>query len=93
MIEDPSLLTKFDPNPDAVKDAIASLLSTLTGKSNAADAWKELGIDPDDNVAVKVTARGNPRTGTRRQVTDAVTASLVAAGVNPTTSPSTTNVK
>ena len=83
MVEDPSLLTNFDPNPDAVKDAIASLLSILTGKPNAAEAWKELGIEPDDTVAVKVTARGNPRTGTRRQVTDAVTASLVAAGVKP----------
>ncbi len=83
MVEDPSLLTNFDPKPAGVKNAIASLLSTLTGKSNAADAWKELGIDPDDTVAVKVTARGDPRTGTRREVTAAVTASLIAAGVKP----------
>jgi uncharacterized protein (DUF362 family) len=83
MVEDPSLLTNFDPDPTAVKNAVASLLSTLTGKSNAADAWKELGINPNDTVAIKINARGDPRTCTRREVIDAVTATLIAAGVSP----------
>jgi len=83
MVEDPSLLTNFDPDPAAVKNAVASLLSTLTGKSNAADAWKELGINPNDTVAIKINARGDPRTCTRREVIDAVTATLIAAGVSP----------
>ena len=80
-VEDPSLLTNFDPKPDRIKTAVASLLTTLTGKSTPTDAWKDLGINPGDTVAVKVTARGDPRTGTRREVADAVAASLIAAGV------------
>ena len=83
MIEDPSLLTNFDPKPDRIKTAIAALLTTLTEKSTPSEAWQALGISPDDIVAVKVTARGDPRTGTRREVADAVAASLIAAGVKP----------
>jgi len=83
MIEDPSLLTNFDPKPDRIKTAVASLLTTLTGKTTSAEAWKDLGIQPSDSVAVKVTARGDPRTGTRRELADAVTASLIASGVKP----------
>jgi len=83
MIEDPSLLTNFDPKPDRIKTALNSLLTTLTGKSTSNESWKALGINPDDTVAVKVIARGDPRTGTRRELADAVTTSLVAAGVQP----------
>ena len=83
MIEDPSLMTNFDPKPDRIKTAVASLLTTLTGKTTSSEAWKELGIQPSDSVAVKVTARGDPRTGTRRELADAVTASLIASGVKP----------
>ncbi|NCX47449.1 MAG: hypothetical protein EBW82_02340, partial [Verrucomicrobia bacterium] len=83
MIEDPSLLTNFDPKPDRIKTAISALLTTLTEKSTPSEAWQALGISPDDIVAVKVTARGDPRTGTRREVADAVAASLIAAGVKP----------
>jgi len=83
MIEDPSLLTNFDPKPDRIKTALNSLLTTLTGKPTSNESWKDLGINPDDTVAVKVIARGDPRTGTRRELADAVTASLIAAGVQP----------
>jgi len=83
MIEDPSLLTNFDPKPDRIKTALNSLLSTLTGKATSNESWKALGINPDDTVAVKVIARGDPRTGTRRELADAVTASLIASGVQP----------
>lgn len=83
MIEDPSLLTNFDPKPDRIKTALNSLLTTLTGKPTSHESWKDLGINPDDTVAVKVIARGDPRTGTRRELADAVTASLIAAGVQP----------
>jgi hypothetical protein len=77
MVEDPSLITNFDAKPEGVKSAVAALLTTLTGKSTAKEAWQELGITAEDTIAVKVTARGDPRTGTRRQVADAVTASLI----------------
>ncbi len=83
MIEDPSLLTNFDPKPDRIKTALASLLTTLTDQPTPAEAWKALGINPDDTVAVKVTARGDPRTGTRREVADAVADSLITAGIKP----------
>jgi hypothetical protein len=83
MIEDPSLLTNFDPKPDRIKTALNSLLTTLTGKPTSNESWNDLGINPDDTVAVKVIARGDPRTGTRRELADAVTASLIAAGVQP----------
>ena len=82
-LENPGLLSNYNPDPEGVKTALASLLSTLTGKSNTSDAWKSLGIGPDDVVAIKINARGDGRTSTRRALTDAVTASLVAAGLKP----------
>ena len=82
-LENPSLLNNYNPDPEGVKNALTSLLSTLTGKSTAADAWKSLGISSDDIVAIKINARGDGRTSTRRAVTDAVTASLIAAGLKP----------
>ena len=82
-LENPNLLNNYDPKPDAVKTAVAQLLTTLTGKDKPADAWKDLGIAPDDTVAVKIAALGDPRTSTSREVVDAVTASLSEAGVKP----------
>ena len=82
-LENPSLLNNYDPDPEGVRNALASLLSTLTGKPTATDAWKALGIGPNDIVAIKINARGDGRTSTRRALTDAVTASLIAAGLKP----------
>jgi uncharacterized protein (DUF362 family) len=82
-LENPNLLTNYDPKPEAVKEAVAKLLTTLTGKDQLADAWKDLGLEPGDTVAVKIAALGDRRTSTSQEVIAAVTASLVAAGVNP----------
>ena len=80
-LENPNLLNNYDPKPEAVKKAVASLLTTLTGKDKPADAWKDLGISPDDTVAVKIAALGDPRTSTSKEVVKAVTDSLTDAGV------------
>ncbi len=82
-LENPNLLNNYDPKPDAVKDAIAKLLTTLTEKDKPADAWKDLGITADDTVAVKIAALGDPRTSTSKEVVNAVTDSLINAGVKP----------
>jgi len=82
-LENPNLLNNYDPKPEAVKKAVASLLTTLTGKEKPADAWKDLGISDDDTVAVKIAALGDARTSTSKEVVDAVTASLIDAGVKP----------
>lgn len=82
-LENPNLLNNYDPKPEAVKTAVASLLTTLTGKDKPADAWKDLGISPENTVAVKIAALGDPRTSTSKEVVDAVTGSLVEAGVKP----------
>ena len=82
-LENPNLLNNYDPKPDAVKDAVAKLLATLTGKDQPADVWKELGLEPDDTVAVKIAALGDARTSTSREVINAVTDSLTDAGVKP----------
>jgi uncharacterized protein (DUF362 family) len=82
-LENPNLLNNYDPKPGAVKDAIAKLLTTLTGKEKAADAWKDLGISDDDTVAVKIAALGDARTSTSQEVVNAVTDSLIDAGVKP----------
>jgi len=82
-LENPNLLNNYDPDPEGVKNALSSLLTTLTGKSTTTDAWKSLGIGPDDVVAIKINARGDVRTSTRRSLTDAVTASLIATGLKP----------
>jgi uncharacterized protein (DUF362 family) len=82
-LENPNLLNNYDPKPDAVKDAVARLLTTLTGKDKPADAWKDLGISDDDTVAVKIAALGDARTSTSQEVVNAVTDSLIDAGVKP----------
>jgi len=82
-LENPNLLDNYDPKPEPVKKAVASLLTTLTGKEKPADAWKDLGIAPDDTVAVKIAALGDARTSTAQEVVNAVTASLAEAGVKP----------
>ena len=70
-LENPSLLNNYNPDPEGVKNALASLLTTLTGKSTPTDAWKSIGIGPDDIVAIKINARGDGRTSTRRALSDA----------------------
>ena len=82
-LENPDLLNNYDPKPEAVKDAVAKLLTTLTGKDKPADAWKDLGISDDDTVAVKIAALGDARTSTSQEVVNAVTESLIDAGVKP----------
>ena len=82
-LENPNLLNNYDPKPGAVKDAVAKLLTTLTGEAKPADAWKDLGISPDDTVAVKIAALGDARTSTSQEVVNAVTDSLTDAGVKP----------
>ena len=82
-LENPNLLNNYDPKPEPVKKAVASLLTTLTGKDKPADAWKDLGVSPGDTVAVKIAALGDTRTSTAQEVVNAVTASLVDAGVQP----------
>ncbi len=82
-LENPNLLNNYDPKPDAVKEAVAKLLTTLTGKDKPADAWKDLGISDDDTVAVKIAALGDARTSTSQEVVNAVTDSLIGAGVKP----------
>ena len=82
-LENPGLLDNYNPKPEAVKTAVDSLLCGLTGMKRPADAWKKLGISPDNTVAVKIAALGDPQTSTAREVLQAVTDSLVQAGVNP----------
>ena len=82
-LENPNLLNNYDPKAEAVKAAVATLLSTLTGKDKPTDVWKAIGISPDDTVAVKIAALGDARTSTSQEVVNAVTASLTEAGVKP----------
>jgi len=82
-LENPNLLNNYDPKPDAVKKAVDSLLAALTGKEKSEDAWQEIGITSDDTVAIKIAALGDPRTSTSEEVVNAVTDSLIDAGVKP----------
>jgi len=82
-LENPNLLNNYDPRPEPVKKAITSLLATLTNKEKPEEIWKEIGISPEDTVAVKIAALGDPRTSTSQEVINAVTASLIEAGVKP----------
>jgi len=82
-LENPNLLNNYDPNPAAVKEAITKLLATLTGEDKPAEIWKNLGLESDDTVAVKIAALGDARTSTSQEVVNAVTDSLTDAGVKP----------
>jgi len=70
-------------NAAAVKEMVHAVVCKLSGKDKPADAWKDLGISDDDTVAVKIAALGDARTSTSQEVVNAVTDSLIDAGVKP----------
>jgi hypothetical protein len=63
-------------NREVLKTMLDSVLTRLTGKASARDAWHSL-LKPDDTIGLVPTSHLNP---THQEVVEAVKSSLVAAG-------------
>ncbi|HUU37460.1 MAG TPA: DUF362 domain-containing protein [Candidatus Desulfaltia sp.] len=63
-------------NTDVLKTVLDDVLTRVTGKSTAKDAWQSL-LKPDDTVGLVDTPHLNP---THKEVVNAVKSSLIAAG-------------
>ena len=68
------------PDPARVRQAVDALVTRLTGKAAAADAWASF-AGAGDVVGILPDLFGGPRLRTRRVVVDAVVKGLRAAGV------------
>ncbi len=77
--EDASVLPSGRPNPRAVTEMVDTLISALTGRKNATEAWRSL-LHPKDVVGIKVSASGRMASGTRIETALAVIKGLKSAG-------------
>jgi uncharacterized protein (DUF362 family) len=67
-------------NAAVVKNMVDQSVAKLVGKDSAEEAWKSL-FAPNDVVTLKINCLFGPGASTRREVTEAVVAGLLTAGV------------
>lgn len=67
-------------NAGVVKEMVDQCVAKLVGKPTAEEAWKSL-FGPEDVVTVKINCLFGPGASTHREVTEAVVAGLLTAGV------------
>jgi len=79
VVRDPAATRALTAQPDVVAAMVARGVITLTGKTNAAEAWRSL-VQPQDVVGVKVHSSPGSATGTRPVVASAVIRGLLNAG-------------
>ncbi len=68
--------------PDAVRQMVDESITRLTGINDAREAWAAL-FKPEERIAIKVNAFSNSRIWTHVPLVQAVTDSLVEAGLQP----------
>jgi uncharacterized protein (DUF362 family) len=69
-------------DPQVIAEMVNRGMTALTGKANAADAWKAF-FKPGMRVGLKVNLLGRPLLFTAREMTEAVAAGVIGAGVKP----------
>ncbi|MBL9126372.1 MAG: hypothetical protein JNL97_01935, partial [Verrucomicrobiales bacterium] len=79
VVRDPSATRALTAQPDVVAAMVARGITTLTGRTNAADAWRSL-VQPTDVVGGKVHSIPGSASGTRPAVAGAVIRGLLDAG-------------
>ncbi len=81
-VENPAAISDFQPNAAVVQTMVDSGVTTLTGKTNVAAAWRSL-VSTQDVVGIKVFSEAGMLSGTRPAVVAAVIQGLLAAGLPP----------
>lgn len=69
-------------NPEVVKAMVDAGIKTFFGVTSATAAWKRI-VAPGMRVGLKINLLGRPLAYTAPEVTDAVAAGVIAAGVRP----------
>ena len=69
-------------DPEAVAAMFAAGLEAFTGEKSVRAAWSRF-VKPGEKVGLKINLLGRPFLVTAREVTDAVSGSLIASGVPP----------
>ncbi len=82
IVKDPEATDAFRPRTDHVETMVNCAITTLTGKTNAPEAWRSL-VSTQDTVGIKVFSEPGPNSGTRPAVVAAVVKGLLAAGLPP----------
>ncbi|MBI3874683.1 MAG: DUF362 domain-containing protein [Verrucomicrobia bacterium] len=80
IVQDPAALETYTPQPEKIRAMLERGLTLLTGKTNAAAAWRSL-VSTQDCVGIKVFSEPGAISGTRPEVVAAVAEGLLAAGV------------
>lgn len=80
--EAPGVTFQFAPQPAAVSNLVARGLMRLTGSATPREAWHSL-VSTQDTLGIKVFSRPGAISGTRPPVVEAVVASLLGAGWQP----------
>ena len=82
-MERPSVVDRFAVNDAGVRSMFIAALQVYTGQKNLGLAWRQLGVQPNDIVGIKINASLGTVMSTRRCLVDIVVESLLAAGVAP----------
>jgi uncharacterized protein (DUF362 family) len=81
-VESPRVWDGDRRDPDVVATMLEKGLRALTGDATPQAAWRRL-FQPGMRVGLKVNLLGRPHIYTARELTDAVTAGVLLAGVKP----------
>jgi len=83
IVHDPQATEAFEPRAQKIFVMVNRGLTTLTGKSKPAAAWRSL-VSTQDVIGIKVYSSPGPDSGTRPAVAAAVVEGLLEAKIGPT---------
>jgi uncharacterized protein (DUF362 family) len=81
-VESPRVWKGDRRDPDVVAAMLEKGVLAFTGAARPADAWRRF-FEPGMRVGLKVNLLGRPHIYTARELTDAMTAGVILAGVKP----------
>lgn len=81
-VESPKIWKGERRDPQVVAEMVNRGMMALTGEPAAEAAWKRF-FEPGQRVGLKINLLGRPLLYTAHEVTDAVAAGVIAAGVKP----------
>jgi uncharacterized protein (DUF362 family) len=81
-VESPKVWNGDERDPKVVAAMLERGVTAFTGQANAVDAWRQF-FTPGMRVGLKINLLGRPLLYTAREVTEAVAAGAISAGVTP----------
>lgn len=81
ILEDAQATAAFQVRPDRVRAMVERGVSSVTGHSKAADAWRSL-VSGEETVGIKVFSAPGGTSGTRLEVVAAVIEGLLESGIS-----------